>query len=158
MAYQVLFLGKLERENMEDINYIADTSVEIVDLTAEIVAAYLSNNEMTVEEVPGFIRLVHSSLTDLSARRSYLSGRPEPAVAIEDSVQDDHIVCLEDGRRLKMLKRHLKTAYNMTPEQYRERWNLPADYPMVAPQYARKRSNLAKDFGLGTREKRKNAA
>lgn len=143
---------------MENINNSLESKTEIVDLTAEIVAAYLSNNEMSVEEVPAFIRLIHSNLTDLSARHFYLSGRPEPAVAIEDSVQDDYIICLEDGRRLKMLKRHLKTAYNMTPEQYRERWELPADYPMVAPQYAQKRSNLAKDFGLGTREKRKNAA
>ncbi|MEB3701702.1 MucR family transcriptional regulator [Candidatus Bealeia paramacronuclearis] len=144
---------------MENLNFMTQTGTETVDLTAEIVAAYLSNNEMSAEEVPGFIRTVHASLNDLSGRRSHLSGRPDPVVAIEDSVQDDHIVCLEDGRRLKMLKRHLKTAYNMTPEQYRERWDLPADYPMVAPQYARKRSSLAKDFGLGTRrDRRKDAA
>jgi predicted transcriptional regulator len=131
-------------------------SLDIIALVAEVVAAYVSNNQMEVSELSGFIQQVHSSLRNIGSGRSYLlQDRPDPVVSIEESVQQDYIVCLEDGRRLKMLKRHLKTAYNMTPDQYRERWGLSPDYPMVAPNYAKRRSNLAKDIGLGTRRERR---
>lgn len=135
-------------------------TLDIMTLVTEVVAAYVSNNEMEANELPAFIQQVHRSLCNVGSGRSYLlHDRPDPVVPIEDSVQPDYIVCLEDGRRLKMLKRHLKTAYNMTPDQYRERWSLAPDYPMVAPNYAKRRSNLAKDIGLGThRERRRTIA
>jgi predicted transcriptional regulator len=127
-------------------------SIDIIALVAEVVASYVSNNEMEVSELPAFIQQVHRSLCSVGSSRSYmLHDRPDPVVSIEESIQPDYIVCLEDGRRLKMLKRNLKTAYNMTPDQYRERWGLDSSYPMVAPNYAKRRSNLAKDIGLGTR-------
>jgi predicted transcriptional regulator len=131
-------------------------TLDIMGLVTEVVAAYVSNNEMAPAELPAFIQQVHRSLCNVGAGRTFmLHEKPEPLVPIEESVQADYIVCLEDGRRLKMLKRHLKTAYNMTPDQYRERWGLSSDYPMVAPNYAKRRSNLAKDIGLGTRRERR---
>lgn len=130
-------------------------SNNVVELVVDVVASYISNNEIDVQELPALIQQVHRSLCNLGSARSYLlQDRSEPVVPIEDSVHPDYIVCLEDGRRLKMLKRHLRTAYNMTPDQYRERWGLSPDYPMVAPNYAKRRSNLAKDIGLGTRRER----
>lgn len=130
-------------------------SNNVVELVVDVVASYVSNNEIDVQELPALIQQVHRSLCNLGSTRSYLlQDRSEPVVPIEDSVHPDYIVCLEDGRRLKMLKRHLRTAYNMTPDQYRERWGLSPDYPMVAPNYAKRRSNLAKDIGLGTRRER----
>ena len=129
-------------------------SLALTSLVSEIVAAYISNNTMKPTEIPTFVQLVHRSLGALYSGQSFLlSGRSEPAVPIEDSIQPDYITCLEDGRKLKMLKRHLKTAYNMTPEQYRERWKLPANYPMVAPNYAKRRRSIAKSIGLGTHRK-----
>jgi len=129
-------------------------SLALTSFVTEIVAAYISNNSMQPAEIPTFVQLVHRSLGALSSGQSFLlSGRSEPAVPIEDSIHPDYIVCLEDGRKLKMLKRHLKTAYNMTPEQYRERWKLPANYPMVAPNYAKRRRSIAKSIGLGTHRK-----
>ena len=134
--------------------------LEIMTLVSEIVSSYVSNNDIDVSELPNFIQQVHRSLCCAgSGEGFYLKGRFEPIVPIADSVHPDYIVCLEDGRQLKMLKRHLKTAYNLTPEQYREKWALPHDYPMVAPNYAKRRSELAKDIGLGTqRLSRKNVA
>ncbi|MBI2707097.1 MAG: MucR family transcriptional regulator [Proteobacteria bacterium] len=130
--------------------------LDIMALVAEVVASYVANNEIDASELPTFIQQVHRSLCNVSSGRSFLlHDRPDPVVSIEDSIQPDYIVCLEDGRRLKMLKRHLKTSYNMTPDQYRERWGLSADYPMVAPNYAKRRSSLAKDIGLGTRRDRR---
>ncbi len=130
-------------------------SNNVVELVVDVVASYVSNNEIDVQELPALIQQVHRSLCNLGSTRSYLlQDRSEPVVPVEDSVHPDYIVCLEDGRRLKMLKRHLRTAYNMTPDQYRERWGLSPDYPMVAPNYAKRRSNLAKDIGLGTRRER----
>ncbi|HUX80533.1 MAG TPA: MucR family transcriptional regulator [Alphaproteobacteria bacterium] len=129
-------------------------SLELTSCVTEIVAAYISKNPMESSELPAFVQLIHRSLCALSSGKSYLlSARSEPAVPIEESVHPDYITCLEDGRKLKMLKRHLKTAYSMTPEQYRERWNLPTSYPMVAPNYAKRRSSIAKDIGLGTHPK-----
>lgn len=125
-------------------------SLEVMAMVSDIVAAYVSNHSMEPSELPNFIQLVQRSLCNINSKNSFiLASRSEPAVPIEDSIQPDYIVCLEDGKRMKMLKRHLKTSYNMTPDQYRERWGLPANYPMVAPNYAKKRQGIAKEIGLG---------
>ena len=127
---------------------------ELLELTAQIVAAHVSNNAVTLADVPALIEQVHRTLSGLGTAvvaAPVPAERPQPAVPIKKSVNDDYLVCLEDGKKLKMLKRHLKTAYDMTPEQYRERWGLPSDYPMVAPNYAKHRSSLAKKIGLGTK-------
>ncbi len=129
-------------------------SNEILALTTNIVAAHVSNNSVAVADLPRLIREVHDSLTSVGAGGGREPERPTPVVPIKKSITPDHIVCLEDGKKLKMLKRHLKTAYNMSPEEYRERWGLAADYPMVAPNYAKQRSKLAKQIGLGTRGRR----
>src|SRR5688500_3976681 len=112
----------------------------LLELTTSIVAAHLGNNQVATEEIPGVIQKIYKTLANLNSDSTPLAERPQPAVPIKKSINPDYIVCLEDGKKLKMLKRHLKTAYNMTPEDYRERWGLPADYPMVAPNYARQRS------------------
>ncbi|HYB09368.1 MAG TPA: MucR family transcriptional regulator [Alphaproteobacteria bacterium] len=127
---------------------------EILSLTAKIVAAHVSKNPIAVDELPSLIKSVHASLLGLDKPLEIVPERPQAAVPVKKSVTPDYIVCLEDGKKLKMLKRHLKTAYNLTPEQYRERWGLPSDYPMVAPNYARQRSRLAKEIGLGTRARK----
>ena len=133
-------------------------SLDIMAMVSDIVAAYVSNHTMEVSELPNFIQLVQRSLCSLNSNHSFvLASRSEPAVPIEDSVQPDYIVCLEDGKRMKMLKRHLKTSYNMTPDQYRERWGLPATYPMVAPNYAIKRQGIALSIGLGLSRRKKAA-
>ncbi|MDB5369490.1 MAG: putative transcriptional regulator, Ros/MucR family [Roseomonas sp.] len=127
---------------------------ELLELTAQIVAAHVSNNSVALTEVPSLIEQVHRTLSGLGAAvpaPAPVAERPQPAVPVKKSVTDDYLICLEDGKKLKMLKRHLKTAYDMTPEQYRERWGLASDYPMVAPNYARHRSTLAKKIGLGTK-------
>ncbi|MCB9991248.1 MAG: MucR family transcriptional regulator [Rhodospirillales bacterium] len=123
---------------------------DLLALTTEIVSAHLSNNQVQTEEIPNLIQKVYKTLSNVNGESSVMAERPQPAVPIKKSVTPDYIVCLEDGKKLKMLKRHLKTAYNMSPEEYRERWGLPADYPMVAPNYAEQRSKLAKEIGLGT--------
>ena len=128
--------------------------IEILSLTAKIVAAHVSKNAIAVDELPSLIKSVHASLSGLDKPLEIVPERPQAAVPIKKSVTPDYIVCLEDGKKLKMLKRHLKTAYNLTPEQYRERWGLSSDYPMVAPNYARQRSRLAKEIGLGTRARK----
>ena len=130
----------------EEVNH-----ADLLSLTTEIVSSYVSNNTVDAGDLPAVIDQVYKSLSGVTADGSITADRPQPAVPIKRSITPDHLICLEDGKKLKMLKRHLKTAYNMTPEQYRERWGLPADYPMVAPSYAEKRSKLAKDIGLGTR-------
>lgn len=124
---------------------------ELLMMTTEIASAYLAHNSVSIAEIGSVIDQVYKSLSNVNAESNTIMDRPQPAVPIKKSVQPDHIICLEDGKKLKMLKRHLKTAYNMSPEDYRERWGLPADYPMVAPNYAEKRSRLAKDIGLGTK-------
>ncbi len=121
---------------------------ELLALTADIVSSHLSNNSVPVSELPKLIEDVYTSLKNVG-EQAVAEERPQPAVPIRKSVTPDYIVCLEDGKQLKMLKRYLKTRYNMTPEEYRERWNLPPDYPMVAPNYAEQRRNLAKQIGLG---------
>ena len=127
-------------------------------LTTEIVAAHVSNNTVTVADLPQLINQVYQSLSTIGTGAAPVVERPQPAVSVKKSITPDYIVCLEDGKKLKMLKRHLKTAYNMTPEDYRERWSLAADYPMVAPNYAKQRSRLAKEIGLGTRARKAGAA
>ncbi len=129
-------------------------SNELLSLTTEIVAAHVSNNTVALGDLPTLIEQVYRSLVNIGTEPPPAEERLQPAVPIKKSVTPDHIVCLEDGKKLKMLKRHLKTAYNMTPEEYRERWGLPPDYPMVAPNYAKQRSSLAKQIGLGTRARR----
>lgn len=130
-------------------------SSELLSLTTNIVSAHVSNNPVTVTDLPQLIKDVYETLSGVGGGSERVAERPTPAVPIKKSVMPDYIVCLEDGKKLKMLKRHLKTAYNMTPEEYRERWGLASDYPMVAPNYAKQRSKLAKQIGLGTRARRK---
>jgi predicted transcriptional regulator len=125
-------------------------SSNVLGLTAQIVSAHVSNNSVSPDALPSLIQEVFKTLSGVG-KEPVQPDKPQPAVPVKKSVFADHIVCLEDGKKLKMLKRHLKTAYNMTPEQYRERWGLPPDYPMVAPSYARHRSSLAKKIGLGTK-------
>ena len=126
------------------------TSTEVLGLTAQIVSAHVSHNSITPDALPSLIKDVFRTLSTVGHEPAH-ADRPAPAVPVKKSVFPDHIISLEDGKKLKMLKRHLKTAYNMSPEQYRERWQLPPDYPMVAPNYARHRSSLAKKIGLGTK-------
>lgn len=130
---------------------------ELLTLTTEVVAAHVANNTVPVSELPQLIQDVYKTLSQMGSQPAQPE-RPQPAVPIKKSVTPDYIICLEDGKKLKMLKRHLKTAYNMTPEEYRERWGLPADYPMVAPNYAKHRSSLAKKIGLGTKPRKRQRA
>jgi len=131
-------------ENIEN-----DMSETLITLTSDIVAAHVSNNSVGVDDLPNLISSVYGALAGLGQVAPVEEARPEPAVSIRASIKPDYIVCLEDGKKLKMLKRHLMTHYNLTPEEYRRRWGLPADYPMVAPNYAEKRRQLAKAIGLG---------
>ncbi len=126
-----------------------ETAETLLTLTADIVAAHVSNNSVSVGDVSGLIERVHSALAGLGAPAAEPEPELKPAVSVRASVKPDYIVCLEDGKKLKMLKRHLMTHYQMTPEQYRAKWHLPADYPMVAPNYAEQRRNLAVKIGLG---------
>jgi predicted transcriptional regulator len=127
-----------------------------VGLTANIVSAYVSNNSVAAGDIPALINQVHAALLRVSSGQGESSVEPpKPAVTVKKSVTPDHIVCLEDGKKFKSLKRHLRSQYGMTPEQYREKWGLPPDYPMVAPNYAAARSQLAKQMGLGQQRKRR---
>ena len=129
-----------------------------IDLTANIVSAYLSNNPTPASEIPNLISQIHAALLRVSSGRSEAPAEPaKPAVSLKKSINPDYLVCLEDGKRFKSLKRHLRTQYNMTPEQYRDKWGLPADYPMVAPAYAARRSAFAKEIGLGRGVRRRAA-
>jgi predicted transcriptional regulator len=126
-------------------------SVDTVQLAAAVVSAYISNNSLPQSELANLISAVHGALIGLNGQAAAPDDPPalRPAVPIKKSYSDDYIICLEDGRKFKSLKRHLRTKYGMTPEQYRAKWKLPTDYPMVAPGYAEKRSRMAKDMGLG---------
>ncbi|MEO5372820.1 MAG: MucR family transcriptional regulator [Alphaproteobacteria bacterium] len=135
---------------MSDQNNVS----ELLSLTTEIVSAHVANNAVAVADLPQLINEVFKTLSTVGTMPAQ-EERPQAAVPIKRSVTADYIICLEDGKKLKMLKRHLKTAYNMTPEEYRERWQLPPDYPMVAPSYAMHRSSLAKKIGLGTKARKK---
>jgi predicted transcriptional regulator len=123
----------------------------LLTLTADIVAAHVSNNSVAVNDLPNLIQNVHQALAGINTSAAAAEVRPEPAVSVRASIKPDYIVCLEDGKKLKMLKRHLMTHYNMTPDDYRRKWGLSADYPMVAPNYAEQRRKLAKSIGLGTK-------
>ena len=127
-----------------------------IELTAEIVSAYVSNNTVPAADIPGLINQVHAALSRVSGKPAEGSAEPlRPAVSVKKSITPEYIVCLEDGKKFKSLKRHLRTQYNMTPEQYREKWGLNTDYPMVAPNYAAARSQLAKQMGLGQQRRRR---
>lgn len=131
---------------------------KFVDQTASIVSAYVSKNSVPAEDIPALISRVHAALADVAAgggeRANHVA---KPAVPVKKSITPDYLVCLEDGKKFKSLKRHLRTRYDMTPEQYREKWGLPHDYPMVAPSYAAERSSLAKQMGLGQQRRRRKA-
>jgi predicted transcriptional regulator len=131
---------------MSDSSNLDET---FITLTADIVAAHVSNNSVAVSDIPTLIQNVHGALVGLSSTAPVAEVKLEPAVSIRSSIKPDYVVCLEDGKKLKMLKRHLMTHYKMTPDQYRAKWGLPADYPMVAPNYAETRRTLAKKIGLG---------
>jgi predicted transcriptional regulator len=135
----------------ENTNYI--------ELATEIVSAYVSNNSISTADLPHLISEVHGALSRINTGVSEVPAEaPKPAVTVKKSVTPDYIVCLEDGKKFKSLKRHLRTQYNMTPEEYREKWGLPVDYPMVAPNYAEARSQLAKKMGLGQQRRKRSAA
>lgn len=128
-----------------------DSKTGLVDMAAEIVAAYVSAHQVPAQELPNLIRLVHTALREVEgAAPAPVDTAQEPAISVKKSVTPDFIICLEDGKKFKSLKRHLRTRYGMSPEEYRSKWGLPHDYPMVAPNYAKARSALAKRMGLGT--------
>jgi len=131
---------------------------DLLALTADIVSSHVANNSVSVNDVPQLIQNVYKTLSTLGEQPKAAEVRSEPAVPVRNSVKPDFIVCLEDGKKLKMLKRHLMTAYGMTPDEYRAKWGLPADYPMVAPNYAESRRQLAKSIGLGTSRARARGA
>ncbi|MFN3943670.1 MAG: MucR family transcriptional regulator [Allosphingosinicella sp.] len=135
-------------DNAENLNET------LITLTADIVSAHVSNNSVAVSDLPLLIQNVHNALNGLGQRSEEPAPKQEPAVSIRSSIKPDYIVCLEDGKKLKMLKRHLMTHYGMTPDEYRQKWGLNADYPMVAPNYAEQRRSLAKKIGLGTKRRR----
>ena len=128
-------------------------SPELLEHTTKIVAAHVANNAMPAADLPGLIATVHETLAKLGTEEA--AEKPTPAVPIKQSVKPEYIVCLEDGKKQKMIKRHLKTAHGMTPTEYRERWRLPRDYPLVSPNYAKQRSKLAKKIGLGSKARTK---
>ncbi len=135
-----------------------DNKNALIDMTAEIVSAYVGNNEITAAELPSLIQQVYGSLADVSQGIIVGDAEPlKPAIAVKRSVSSEYIVCLEDGKKFKSLKRHLRAHYDMSPDEYRTKWGLPKDYPMVAPNYAQARSALAKQMGLGQKSKRKKA-
>ena len=129
------------------------TNGEVLKMAVEIVSAYVSNNDVSAAQVPDLINTIYSSLNTLNGSAS-INGTesPKPAVSIRRSITPDYIICLEDGKKLKMLKRHLRASYGITPDEYRTKWGLPPDYPMVAPNYAEQRSNFAKKIGLGRKK------
>jgi predicted transcriptional regulator len=133
------------------------TSANYIELAADIVSAYVSNNPVPANELSSLIQEVHTALLRVTSggpAAPVASEAQKPAIAVKKSLNNDYIICLEDGKKFKSLKRHLRTQYNMSPEEYREKWGLPPDYPMVAPNYAKARSNLAKQMGLGQQRKR----
>ncbi len=125
------------------------SKAELLEMTTDIVASFVANNPVPAAGLPELLKTVHTTVLDLAADKPVEPPRPDPAVPISKSITPDHIICLEDGRKLKMLKRYLRSRYDMTPDDYRARWGLPSDYPMVAPNYAKKRSAFAKEIGLG---------
>jgi predicted transcriptional regulator len=139
-------MGKSGAEMTETNSRMDET---LIALTSQIVVAHVNNNSVAVSDLPLLINSVHGAMSELAGKSAPTKTKQEPAVPIEDSIQPDHIVCLEDGKKFKMLKRHLMTSYNMTPEEYRAKWGLPPDYPMVSSNYSKVRSGLATKIGLG---------
>lgn len=139
---------------------MADTTAnqDLLGLTAEIVSAHVSNNPVSISDLPNLIQEVYRTLSTMGQPVPVVAEKPQPAVPIKKSITPEFLICLEDGKKLKMLKRHLKTAFNLTPDQYREKWGLGADYPMVAPNYTKHRSSLAKRIGLGTKPRQPKVA
>ena len=133
------------------------SSGDVLRMTADVVAAYVRNNSLATNDLPGVIDAIHTSLADLN-RDGAAAEPPKPAVPIRRSVTPEFIICLEDGKKLKMLKRHLRTSFNLTPDEYRAKWRLGPDYPMVAPNYAKRRSEFAKKIGLGQKARRRRTA
>lgn len=129
------------------------TNADILEMTSDIVSSFVSHNLVAPNALPDLIKTVHETIAYIAADEPAEAARPDPAVPISKSITPDHIICLEDGRKLKMLKRYLRSRYELTPDEYRARWGLPIDYPMVAPNYADKRSALAKEIGLGRKKK-----
>ena len=129
---------------------LAEKNQELLEQTVDIVASFVAHNTVPVQDLPKLIEETYTALKSHSVIEPEEPEKPKPAVPIKRSVTDDYIICLEDGKKLKMLKRHLKTVYDLTPDEYRAKWGLPSDYPMVAPSYAARRSELAKQIGLGT--------
>lgn len=134
---------------MSDDNTPQIDQEEVLRMTTDIVASFVSNNSVSADSMPEMIRSVHATLRELSGAEAKPEAKSKPAVPISKSVTDDYIICLEDGKKLKMLKRYLRSQYDMSPEDYRRKWGLPSDYPMVAPAYSRRRSDFAKEIGLG---------
>lgn len=133
-----------------------DEKSEVIEMTADIVSAYVGNNTIATSDLPALIQSVHRALANITGGAEPAEVAPkEPAVPVRRSITPDYLICLEDGRKFKSLKRHLRSRYNLTPEQYRDKWGLPADYPMVAPSYAVARSQLAKKMGLGQQRRRR---
>ena len=131
---------------------------DLLRMTADVVTAYVGNNTVAPSDLADVIRTVHTSLQQAQASESSVAAAPKPAVPVKKSITPDYLICLEDGRELKMLKRHLRTTYNMTPDEYRAKWGLDPDYPMVAPNYAKRRSEFAKQIGLGQKRRRAGAS
>ena len=125
------------------------SNAELLEMTTDIVSSFVANNPVPANGLPDLLKSVHDAVVELASDKPTAPPRPDPAVAISKSITPDHIICLEDGRKLKMLKRYLRSRYDLTPDEYRARWGLPSDYPMVAPNYAKKRSAFAKEIGLG---------
>lgn len=141
---------------MDEFENSVASKEEIMSMATEIVSSYVGRNEISPDELPNLISTVYNSLANVQAGDNTIeAANQKPAVSIRRSITPDHIVCLEDGKKLKMLKRYLRTNYKMTPEEYRAKWNLPHDYPMVAPNYAKQRSEFAKTIGLGKQSKNK---
>jgi len=125
------------------------TKSEVLEMTSDIVSSFVAHNPVPSSALAELIKTVHETIEELASDKPAEPPRPDPAVPISKSITPDHIICLEDGRKLKMLKRYLRSRYELTPDEYRARWGLPSDYPMVAPNYAKKRSAFAKEIGLG---------
>lgn len=156
-AYAACVCGtKANRQQGQSVMSDNTSGASYIELTASIVSAYVSNNSVPAQDLGALINQVHAALTRVSSGQGEVAAEPlKPAVPVKRSITADYIVCLEDGKKFKSLKRHLRTQYNMTPDQYREKWGLPPDYPMVAPNYAIARSQLAKQMGLGQQRRRR---
>jgi predicted transcriptional regulator len=156
LIWKALLLASREDQGLVRMSEGAGPD-SFLELTVNIVSAYVSHNSVSASEIPALISQVHSALTQVAGGRGETIAEPlKPAVPVKRSISSDFIVCLEDGKKFKSLKRHLRTQYGMTPEAYREKWGLPADYPMVAPNYAAARSQLAKQMGLGQQRRGRN--